>query len=123
LDTNLVSFRDGSGLSSTNLVSAGFLSGLLYAMTSSSNFSHFDSSMTIAGIDGTFRNRMKGTKLEGNLRGKSGSISRTRAFSGYLWSKSGKLISFSMIANNFKVPARDIDRIHEAIATMIFDTF
>lgn len=123
LDTSFVSFRDGSGLSSTNLVSTGFLSGLLYAMTSSSNYSHFDSSMTIAGIDGTFRNRMKGTKLEGNLRGKSGAISRTRAFSGYLSTKSGKLISFSMIANNFRAPARDIDRIHEAIATIIFDMY
>jgi serine-type D-Ala-D-Ala carboxypeptidase/endopeptidase (penicillin-binding protein 4) len=122
LDTNYVSFRDGSGLSSTNLVSTGFLSGLLYAMTTSSNFNNFDSSLTIAGVDGTFRNRMKGTPLEGNLRGKSGSISRTRAFSGYLRTKSGKLVSFSMIANNFRVPARDIDRVHEAIATMIFDT-
>jgi serine-type D-Ala-D-Ala carboxypeptidase/endopeptidase (penicillin-binding protein 4) len=123
LDTNYVSFRDGSGLSSTNLVSTGFLTGLLHAMTSSSNFAHYDSSMTVAGVDGTFRNRMKGTKLEGNLRGKSGTISRTRAFSGYLTTKSGKLVSFSMIANNFRVAARDIDRIHEAIATMIFDTF
>jgi serine-type D-Ala-D-Ala carboxypeptidase/endopeptidase (penicillin-binding protein 4) len=122
LDTSYVSVRDGSGLSSTNLVSTGFLSGLLYAMTSSSNFSHYDSSMTIAGVDGTFRNRMKGTSLEGNLRGKSGSISRTRAFSGYLMTRSGKLVSFSMIANNFRVPSRDIDRVHEAIATLIFDT-
>jgi D-alanyl-D-alanine carboxypeptidase/D-alanyl-D-alanine-endopeptidase (penicillin-binding protein 4) len=121
LDTNYVSFRDGSGLSSTNLVSTGFLSGLLHAMTGSSNFSHYDSSMTIAGVDGTFRNRLRGTPLEGNLRGKSGSISRTRAFSGYLRTKSGKLVSFSMIANNFRVPARDIDRVHEAIATLIFD--
>ncbi len=122
LDTSYVSFRDGSGLSSTNLVSTGFLSGLLHAMTGSSNFSHYDSSMTVAGVDGTFRNRMKGTSLEGNLRGKSGSISRARAFSGYLRTKSGKLVSFSMIANNFRVPARDIDRVHEAIANLIFDT-
>ncbi len=121
LDTNYVSFRDGSGLSSTNLVSTGFLSGLLHAMTTSTNFNYYDASMTIAGIDGTFRNRMRGTPLEGNLRGKSGSISRTRAFSGYIRTKSGKLVSFSMIANNYRVPARDIDRVHEAIATMIFD--
>jgi len=121
LDTNYVSFRDGSGLSSTNLVSTGFLSGLLHAMTTSSNFDHYDASMTIAGVDGTFRNRMRGTPLEGNLRGKSGTISRTRAFSGYLRTKSGKLVSFSMIANNYRVPARDIDRVHEAIATMIFE--
>lgn len=122
LDTNYVSFRDGSGLASTNLVSTGFLSGLLYAMTQSPNFAHYDSSMTIAGVDGTFRNRLRGTPLEGNLRGKSGTISRTRAFSGYVKTKSGKLVSFSMIANNFRVPARDIDRIHEALATIIFDS-
>lgn len=122
LDTNFVSFRDGSGLASTNLVSTGFLSGLLHAMTQSPNFAHYDSSMTIAGVDGTFRNRLRGTPLEGNLRGKSGTISRTRAFSGYVKTKSGKLVSFSMIANNFRVPARDIDRVHEALATIIFDS-
>lgn len=122
LDTNFVSFRDGSGLASTNLVSTGFLSGLLHAMKDSPHFAHYDSSMTIAGVDGTFRNRLRGTPLEGNLRGKSGTISRTRAFSGYVKTKSGKLVSFSMIANNFRVPARDIDRVHEALATLIFDS-
>jgi len=122
LDTTFVSIRDGSGLASTNLVSTSFLSNLLYSMTQSVNHEPYFDSMTIAGIDGTFRNRMRGTSLEGNLRGKSGSISRTRAFSGYLTTKSGKTISFSMIANNFRVPTREIDRVHEALALYLYDT-
>jgi len=122
LDTNLVSIRDGSGLASTNLVSTSFLSNLLYSMTKSVHHEYYNASLTIAGIDGTFKNRMRGTKLEGNLRGKSGSISRTRAFSGYLTTKSGKTISFSMIANNFRVPTREIDRVHEALALYLYDS-
>jgi len=122
LDTTQFSIRDGSGLSATNLVSARFLSDLLYKMALKENSTWFDASLTVAGVDGTFRNRMRGTQLESNLRGKSGSISRTRSFSGYITTKSGKNISFSMIANNFKVSPRSIDAVHEAIANIIYET-
>jgi serine-type D-Ala-D-Ala carboxypeptidase/endopeptidase (penicillin-binding protein 4) len=122
LDTTQFLIRDGSGLSATNLVSTRFLSDLLYKMALKENATWFDASLTIAGVDGTFRNRMKGTQLESNLRGKSGSISSTRAFSGYVTTKSGKNISFSMIANNFKVSSRSIDAVHEAIAHLIYES-
>ena len=122
LDTTQITIRDGSGLSATNLVSARFLTDLLHKMAKQENGIWYDASLTIAGVDGTFKNRMRGTQLESNLRGKSGSISSTRSFSGYVTTKSGKNVSFSMIANNFRVSQRSIDSIHEAIATIIYET-
>jgi D-alanyl-D-alanine carboxypeptidase/D-alanyl-D-alanine-endopeptidase (penicillin-binding protein 4) len=122
LDTTQITIRDGSGLSATNLVSARFLTDLLHKMATLENGIWYEASLTIAGVDGTFKNRMRGTQLESNLRGKSGSISSTRSFSGYVTTKSGKNVSFSMIANNFRVSQRSIDAVHEAIATIIYET-
>jgi D-alanyl-D-alanine carboxypeptidase/D-alanyl-D-alanine-endopeptidase (penicillin-binding protein 4) len=47
------------------------------------------------------RNLGKGTKAAGNLHVKSGSIEGTRAYAGYVTSKSGALLSFSIIAHKY----------------------
>jgi D-alanyl-D-alanine carboxypeptidase/D-alanyl-D-alanine-endopeptidase (penicillin-binding protein 4) len=122
LDTTHFAIKDGSGLSYNNLVTTKLISDLLSKMKQSPNDVWYDSSMTIAGVDGTFRNRLKGTPLENNLRGKSGYISGARAFSGYLQAKSGKTIVFSMIANHFRGSTSQIDRVHEAMAKLIYET-
>jgi D-alanyl-D-alanine carboxypeptidase/D-alanyl-D-alanine-endopeptidase (penicillin-binding protein 4) len=49
------------------------------------------------------------------VRAKTGLINRVRAHSGYVSTKSGKRLSFSMIANDYKGSYRAIDRIHEKI--------
>ena len=122
LDTSHFAIKDGSGLSYNNLVTTKLISDLLSKMKQGPNDSWYDASMTIAGVDGTFRNRLKGTPLENNLRGKSGYISGARAFSGYLKAKSGKTIVFSMIANHFRGSTSQIDRVHEAMAQLIYES-
>ncbi|MEM7106033.1 MAG: D-alanyl-D-alanine carboxypeptidase/D-alanyl-D-alanine-endopeptidase [Bacteroidota bacterium] len=94
--------KDGSGLSPRNTVTARHLAGLLRKVAKDQGiYSYFYESLPIAGQNGTLKNMLKGTAAEGKLRAKSGSMSRVRSYSGYVRTKSGKMLSFSIIANHF----------------------
>lgn len=53
--------------------------------------------------------RMTGTAAEGNAKAKTGSIANVRALSGYVTTRDGERLVFSIIANNFNVPTETID--------------
>jgi serine-type D-Ala-D-Ala carboxypeptidase/endopeptidase (penicillin-binding protein 4) len=105
---------DGSGLSRYNYLTPNLLVHVLRAMARDPKFaSTFESLLPIAGKDGTLRNRMKGTKAEGNVHAKTGTLAAVRAMSGYLRTADNERIAFSIIANNFKAPTATIDNIAE----------
>ena len=58
-------------------------------------------SFPIAGIDGTLKNRMKNTPAEMDVHAKTGTLSGVSSLSGYLTSKSGHIISFSIFEQNY----------------------
>jgi D-alanyl-D-alanine carboxypeptidase/D-alanyl-D-alanine-endopeptidase (penicillin-binding protein 4) len=99
-------YVDGSGLSRYNYVSPDALVRLLRVMARRPEFDVYYESLPIAGVDGTIRNRMRGTRAEGNVHAKTGSISNSRALSGYVTTLDGEMLIFSMIANNFDVSSR-----------------
>lgn len=101
---NMMGFyvNDGSGLSRANAVSAKQLVGILKYMSKSSKYSKtFKSSLPIAGKTGTLKNVGRNTKIQGNLRAKSGTMSRVKSYAGYVTTASGKHLAFAIIANNF----------------------
>ena len=49
----------------------------------------------------------KGSAIENNLRAKTGYINRCRAYCGYVKSKSGKELAFSIVFNNYHCSARE----------------
>ncbi|HEX8246088.1 MAG TPA: D-alanyl-D-alanine carboxypeptidase/D-alanyl-D-alanine-endopeptidase [Longimicrobium sp.] len=105
---------DGSGLSRYNLVAPWFLIGLLEHMRRSPNFQVFYDALPIAGVDGTLRNRMKNTPLQGNVHAKTGTVSNVRSLSGYMTTAAGEPMVFSIIVNHHTVTSRDADRLAEA---------
>ncbi|MEZ5346407.1 MAG: D-alanyl-D-alanine carboxypeptidase/D-alanyl-D-alanine-endopeptidase [Pyrinomonadaceae bacterium] len=91
---------DGSGLSRHNLITPSSVVKLYEYMDKSPNSLFWRNSLTIGGIDGTLRNRFKGTTAEGNVRGKTGTIDQVSALSGYVTAKSGERFVFSVLTNN-----------------------
>ena len=93
---------DGSGVSHYNLVNADILVKLLTAMyRDSKNFDLFYASLPIGGVDGTLKNRMKGSPAEENVHAKTGSINGVSSLSGYVHTRDGEPIAFSMLMQNF----------------------
>jgi D-alanyl-D-alanine carboxypeptidase/D-alanyl-D-alanine-endopeptidase (penicillin-binding protein 4) len=111
--------RDGSGLSRYDFLSPETVIRVLDAMRRSPHFQVFHDALPIAGVDGTLRSRMRGTPAERNLRAKTGSLAQSRALSGYVRTADGQLLMFSALANNWTVPAAEVERAHDAIGASL----
>lgn len=94
---------DGSGVSHYNLVSAELLSEILKNIYYERKdlFDLFYNSLAVAGVDGTLKNRMNDTLAEGNVHAKTGTIKGVSNLSGYVTSKNGHLLAFSILIQNF----------------------
>jgi serine-type D-Ala-D-Ala carboxypeptidase/endopeptidase (penicillin-binding protein 4) len=112
-------YRDGSGLSRHDYVTPRAIVKVLDAMRRSEHFALFRESLPIAGVDGTIRNRMRGTPAEGNVRAKTGTLDKARSLSGYVTTANGRVLLFSMMMNNFTVPNREVERVQDLIAAML----
>jgi len=119
IDTASIKIVDGSGLSRVDLVSPSDIMSVLQAMYKSKNFLTFYESLPIAGVDGTLKDRMKGTKAEGNVHAKTGFVGYVRALSGYVTSVDGEMFSFSMIANHYTVPTKLAEKIQDEVCVML----
>jgi D-alanyl-D-alanine carboxypeptidase/D-alanyl-D-alanine-endopeptidase (penicillin-binding protein 4) len=105
IDTTRILVADGSGVSHYNLLSPEMIVQLLTAATKSPDlFPLFYESLPIAGIDGTLARRMPLPPAAGNLRAKTGSISGVSTLSGYVKTRDGELLAFSIMMQNFILP-------------------
>jgi D-alanyl-D-alanine carboxypeptidase/D-alanyl-D-alanine-endopeptidase (penicillin-binding protein 4) len=101
-----LSLDDGSGLSRNDMITAEASVQLLTYMSKHRYASVFRDALPIAGVDGTLRNRMKGTPAENNLRAKTGSLSSAASLGGYMTTAAGERLAFSIMVNNYP---RDLD--------------
>jgi D-alanyl-D-alanine carboxypeptidase/D-alanyl-D-alanine-endopeptidase (penicillin-binding protein 4) len=94
---------DGSGVSHYNLVSAELLvEALKYIYYYRKDlFSTFYNSLAVAGVDGTLEKRMKDVPVLGNVHAKTGTLKGVSNLSGYITSKNGHLLVFSIMIQNF----------------------
>ncbi|MBO6620765.1 MAG: D-alanyl-D-alanine carboxypeptidase/D-alanyl-D-alanine-endopeptidase [Balneola sp.] len=123
LDTNLVKMNDGSGLAMGNYTTTGNISKLLYSMKSHEGWNVFYDSFPIAGIDGSIAHRFKGTELYNNIRAKTGYVSGVRTLSGYMTTRSGKQIVFSLATNHFAGKVRPVDNSHQQILQYLYEKY
>jgi len=115
IDSNGLAMADGSGLARIDLVQPRQTAGLLEAMYRHRYFPYYFESLPIAGVDGTIRRRMKGTRAEGNVHAKTGYINRVRCLSGYVATLDGEMLVFSMMANNYTVPTSLANRLQDQV--------
>lgn len=113
---------DGSGISRFDQVTAWALTGLLEKVYFNiKNYKDFYNSLSIAGVDGTLKDRMVGTLAENNFRGKTGTLNGVSSVSGYLTTADGDDLIVCIMFEFTKSGARkyrDIqDRIIELLAS------
>ena len=94
--------KDGCGLSARNGVSARTFAAIMRKMyLDKTQFGDFYNQMAIAGQTGTLRNVGRNSAADGNVRAKSGSMNRIRSYTGYVTTSGGRLLSFSIMVNNY----------------------
>jgi serine-type D-Ala-D-Ala carboxypeptidase/endopeptidase (penicillin-binding protein 4) len=103
--------RDGSGLSYQDKLTVRVVLRILGAMAKRPDFAVFRRSLAVAGVDGTLKDRMRGTAAAGNVRAKTGTLNDASSLSGYVTTASGHTLSFSMLMNGHPV---DLTRAHAA---------
>jgi D-alanyl-D-alanine carboxypeptidase/D-alanyl-D-alanine-endopeptidase (penicillin-binding protein 4) len=104
IDSSGLSMVDGSGLSRTDTVTPRLLTDLLiYAdrKLDENRRGALINGLPEAGIDGTLRSRMKGTAAESHVHAKTGSLSNVSSLSGYLQTRKGERLVFSILMNNY----------------------
>jgi D-alanyl-D-alanine carboxypeptidase/D-alanyl-D-alanine-endopeptidase (penicillin-binding protein 4) len=101
VNPNELVLTDGSGLSRNDMVTANATLQLLTYMSRHRYGAIFRDALPVAGVDGTLRNRFKGTLAENNIHAKTGSLSSAASLSGYVTSAAGERLAFSIMVNNY----------------------
>jgi len=110
---------DGSGLSHDNKVTPNILVRVMkYMKRRSPYFNTYYESLSIPTVDGTLISRIH-HELATNIRAKTGSISGIISLSGYLTSRSGLDIYFSIIGNSYR--KKTLKRVEDKICKILLD--
>lgn len=111
--------KDGSGLSRGNAISPQHFCDLLKYMSTSKNFDLYYATLPVAGISGTLSGVCKDQPGEGRIHAKSGTMNRIKSYSGYVDTKSGKRLAFSIIVNNYNCTSSSVvDRMEKIFNVM-----
>jgi PBP4 family serine-type D-alanyl-D-alanine carboxypeptidase len=110
---------DGSGLTRYNQITPNQIVALLEAFTQEAEFESFYDALPIAGVDGSLKNRMKDTPAEGNARAKTGSLTGVNSLSGYVTTKDGEKLCFSIVMNGNIGSAGDLTDIQDQIVAAL----
>jgi D-alanyl-D-alanine carboxypeptidase/D-alanyl-D-alanine-endopeptidase (penicillin-binding protein 4) len=102
IEPDMALLEEGSGLSRATLVTPGATVKLLTFMSRHRYRDAFIDALPIAGVDGTLRNRFKGTPAEGNVRAKTGSLGYVDTLSGFLTDAGKEKLVFSIMLNNYR---------------------
>jgi D-alanyl-D-alanine carboxypeptidase/D-alanyl-D-alanine-endopeptidase (penicillin-binding protein 4) len=109
-------FYDGSGLSRENLVTPHAIVQLLRYTSNQPWGKGFRETLPAAGVDGSLADRCKNLDPQAHIYAKTGSLDGVKSLSGYGITAQGEQIAFSIITNNFNLPAK---RITDAIDSIV----
>ncbi len=127
VDGTACTFIDGSGLSRGDQVNANTVINLLAGIKEHGMFELFTHTLSVAGYDGTLRNRMKGTPAQFNAHGKTGTLNGVTALAGYVTTGDGQLAAYFITMQHFRggpwAYKRDQDKVVEALANFKYEDY
>ena len=116
LDRSGYSVHDGSGLSYADRLSARGVAKLLRVMCGAADYPAFDTSLSVAGVDGTLEYRMRGTAAAGDFHGKTGTLDIASCLSGYVMDAAGHEFVVSLLMNGHPMNVWAAHQAQDAIA-------
>jgi D-alanyl-D-alanine carboxypeptidase/D-alanyl-D-alanine-endopeptidase (penicillin-binding protein 4) len=117
-DDGIVQY-DGSGLSRHDLITPSAVVAVYTFMAKQSKYSQqWRDSLSIGGVDGTLKNRFKGTAAAGNIRGKTGTIDQVSALSGYMTTAGGEQLILSIVVNGVAEPRTRTSLIDDIVVNL-----
>ncbi len=115
---------NGSGLSRRNRLSPYTLTKvLLDAHKNNKIRSDFMASLSIGGTDGTLERRLRSTELNGNVKAKTGTLNDVASLSGYIETKSKRMLAFTIIVNGPAAGAGGFFGLQEKILLNVYRNY
>ena len=112
---------DGSGLSRYNLFTPENFTSILHKMYKAYSFERLQNIFPTGGeVGGTLSSNYK--NLNGKIFAKTGTLSGQVALSGYLITKKGKTLIFSVLVNNHTTTASNVRRAVEQFIQVLYST-
>jgi D-alanyl-D-alanine carboxypeptidase/D-alanyl-D-alanine-endopeptidase (penicillin-binding protein 4) len=110
---------DGSGLARENRITARIATDTLSVMFYHPHGRLYRESLSVAGQDGTLARRM--TDLKGRVFAKTGYIGGVRTLSGYIQTRSGRWLCFSILFNQVPGPVKAFEELQDEACHVLFD--
>lgn len=115
---------DGSGLSSRNMFTPRSIIGLLGKIREEVPLEKIKTYFPAGGESGTIRNWYKADEGQTPyIYAKTGSLSMATSLSGYLITKSGKILHFSCLMNNYQIATNDLKTELQKVLYLIHDRY
>ncbi len=114
-------FYDGSGLSRQNLVTPHAIVQLLRYCSTRPWGTAYKSTFPVGGVDGSLSERLNSPRLQNRIMAKTGSLGGVKTLSGYTTTDSGQVVVFSILSNNFNLPAKRVTDAIDALVQAIVD--
>lgn len=119
LKSDSFTIKNGSGLYAGNALTPRAITTMLAFMHQHTWGVEYMASMAIGGTDGTLGKRFKSSR--GKIRGKTGTLNEVSALSGYVTTKSGRLLAVSILFNDPPTFAWRLRGEQDAIAQALID--
>lgn len=121
LDFPELSLDNGAGLSRETRISARNLGRLLITARSSDFAAEFQSSLALAGLDGTLRRRFRNDELTGRMHLKTGRLNGVFAMAGYVRSASGQEYVVVAMQNHPDAHRGPGEEAHSSLLRWVYD--
>ncbi len=114
---------DGSGQSRYDLITPRQFVRLLYVMKNDKILSElFVNALPESGTDGTLKNRFQSSDLVHHIHAKTGTLQGVSTLSGYMTTKSGKPLIFSILLNHVVGDAKQSHDLQSQIAQILYNS-
>ncbi len=107
-NTQGILLSDAAGLSRKNYINTGTIVSLLKYMYNSPYKTTFISSLPTPGENGTLKNTFSEEVFKGRIIAKTGSMTGVKGIAGYVTTKSGRVLAFSILVNGYTIPGKEI---------------